>query len=66
MAEAVDRLANLRERLWWWQLRTRIRDSAELSFERVARNFWHWFWTLQRILLRTPAIPTPHEAPWWL
>ncbi|KAH8825678.1 kinase-like domain-containing protein [Flagelloscypha sp. PMI_526] len=66
MSQAVERLTNIRKRLWWWQLRSRLRDTSENPFESLAYDLWHWLWTFKRILFRTPAIPTPHEAPWWL
>ena len=59
MAEAVERFAKLRSRLWQCTLRSRLVRRYEFFIWRQLNDmFFHVFWTMPQVIKGRPAIPS--------
>lgn len=61
MDEVVSRFDDIRRKLSWWKLRSRLIETSEGNFERFVRSVRHAVRTTIHVIRSRPAIPTPND-----
>ncbi len=59
--EVVERFDEIRRKLSWWKLRSRLVETSEGSLKRLLRSVRHALRTTIHVIRSRNAIPTPKD-----